>query len=118
MTLPAHITTDLQWIRVAPCTAIPTGLGVGALIQGQQLAIFRCGDGSLRAISNYDPIGAAHVLARGLIGQIRGQRVVASPLYKQHYDLDTGRCLEEPQVLVPIFPVREEAGYIEIGVAA
>ncbi len=106
------------WVRIAPAPAIPPGLGVAALVGGQQLAIFRCADGLLKAISNYDPIGAANVLSRGLIGQLQGRRVVASPLYKQHYDLDTGHCLEDPELLLPVYPVRENQGYIEVGIAA
>jgi nitrite reductase (NADH) large subunit len=35
----------------------------------------------------------AHVLSRGIVGELRGERVVASPLYKHHYSLATGRCL-------------------------
>jgi nitrite reductase (NADH) small subunit len=32
--------------------------------------------------------------------------VVASPVYKQHFSLATGQCIEDPGVRVPVFPVR------------
>lgn len=62
-----------------------------------QVALFYLPDCTppLYAVSNWDPIGQANVLSRGIIGSIDGAVVVASPLYKQHYDLLTGRCLED-----------------------
>ncbi len=84
------------------------GSGVCALVQGQQIAIFYLPDAprQLYAISNHDPIGGAHVLSRGIVGELQGRLVVASPLYKQHYDLATGVCLEDESVSVPVYPVR------------
>jgi nitrite reductase/ring-hydroxylating ferredoxin subunit len=32
---------------------------------------------------------------RGIIGDLQGERVIASPIYKQHFSLATGRCLED-----------------------
>ncbi len=81
--------------------------GVCALWQDQQIALFYLPDQepSIYAIANWDPIGQAEVLSRGLVGDIDGVPVVASPLYKQHFDLRTGNCLEDPQVSVPTFQV-------------
>jgi|SRR5690606_32581482 len=71
--------------------------GVCALINGQQVAIFYLPEEtpSIYAIDNYDPIGKANVLYRGIVGDVQGQLVVASPLYKEHYSLTTGKCLEK-----------------------
>lgn len=75
--------------------------GVCAIIgdgdQEQQIALFYMPDTEQKvyAISNWDPLGNANVLSRGLIGNIGDELVVASPLYKQHYSLTTGKCLEE-----------------------
>ncbi len=44
---------------------------------------------------NFDPASEANVLSRGLVGDLKGERVVASPIYKHHYSLTTGRCLED-----------------------
>ena len=71
--------------------------GVCALINGQQVAIFYLPKEmpSVYAIDNFDPIGKANVLYRGIVGDIKGEIVVASPLYKEHYSLTTGKCLEK-----------------------
>jgi len=58
--------------------------------------VFRVRD-AVFAIGNYDPASDANVLSRGIVGDIGGEIVVASPIYKQHFSLITGRCLEEPR---------------------
>jgi nitrite reductase (NADH) small subunit len=40
--------------------------------------------------------------------------VVASPIYKQHFSLLTGTCLEDETVKVPVFPIRIENGRVKI----
>jgi len=47
------------------------------------------------AINNWDPIGQANVLSRGIVCSINDELTVASPLYKQHFSLTSGQCLEE-----------------------
>lgn len=42
-----------------------------------------------------DPIGKAYVMSRGIVGDINGEMCVASPLYKQHFSLKSGQCLED-----------------------
>ncbi|MDX1453347.1 MAG: nitrite reductase small subunit NirD [Oleiphilaceae bacterium] len=81
--------------------------GVCALVDDKQIAIFYLPrtEQKLFAIGNYDPIGKANVLSRGIVGDISGQVVVASPLYKQHFNLATGECLEEADVKVPVYKV-------------
>lgn len=81
--------------------------GICALIDGQQVAVFYLPDEApqVYAIGNWDPIGKANVLSRGVVGDMQGRLVVASPLYKQHYDLTTGQCLENEDVTVPTYAV-------------
>ena len=81
--------------------------GVCAQVQGEQVALFYLPDEtpSVYAIGNWDPIGKANVLSRGIIGDIDGRLSVASPLYKQHFDLLTGQCLEDDEVSVPVYAV-------------
>jgi len=83
-------------------------LGVSALINGEQVAIFRLKDNRVYAIANYDPFSQANVLSRGLTCQIKGTTCVASPIYKQHFDLLTGQCLEDDTVSIKIYPVKIE----------
>ncbi len=83
--------------------------GVAALVGGVQVAVFRLADGSLRAVGHRDPFCGANVIARGIVGS-RGQvPTVASPMYKQVFDLDTGVCLDDPTVGLGSHPVEVDA---------
>jgi len=85
------------------------------LVNGRQVAVFRLDDGSVYAIDNYDPFSKANVLSRGIVGDLKGEVVVASPVYKQHFSLKSGQCLEEPQVQVMVYPVDVDADTIWVG---
>ncbi|QHD48972.1 nitrite reductase small subunit NirD [Vreelandella aquamarina] len=52
----------------------------------------------LYALDHFDPFSKAYVIARGIVGDIKGSPVVASPIYKQHFRLEDGQCLEEDEV--------------------
>ncbi|GAA4671111.1 nitrite reductase small subunit NirD [Nocardioides nanhaiensis] len=101
-------TTDGTTV-VCRLAQVPREGGVTALVRGEAVAVFRTRDDGLFALGNYDPIGRASVLARGLLGstEVEGELVpyVASPLHKQRYDLRTGRCLDDPAVRVPTWRV-------------
>ncbi|MNC89578.1 Nitrite reductase (NADH) small subunit [compost metagenome] len=86
--------------------------GVCALVGGRQVAVFRLDDDSVYALSNHDPFSRANVLSRGIVGDVKGELVVASPVYKQHFSLASGQCLEDPDVRVPVFPARLEGEMI------
>ena len=86
--------------------------GVCALVAGRQVAVFRLADDTVYAIANHDPFSRANVLSRGIVGDVKGELVVASPVYKQHFSLVTGQCLEEPGVHVPVFSVRVADGWV------
>ena len=83
-------------------------LGVSALINGEQVAIFRLKDDRVYAIANFDPFSQANVLSRGLTCDLKGKTCVASPIYKQHFDLLTGQCLEDDAVSIKIYSVKIE----------
>ncbi len=92
-------------VRVCSRQDLVAGSGVAALVEGVQVAIFYLPalDPQIYAIGNFDPFSQANVLARGLVGDVGGVPVVASPVYKQHFELATGRCLEDQTVMVPRF---------------
>lgn len=99
--------TTQQWETVCPLDRILPNTGVCALVNGQQIAIFRVGEGmDVYAIDNYDPFSKAYVLSRGIVGDRHGIPKVASPIYKQNFSLLTGECLDDPTVILPTFSVR------------
>lgn len=107
-----------QWQNVCNIDDLQPDSGICALVEGQQVAIFYMPkDRGVYAISNYDPFGNANVLSRGIIGDINGQPVVASPLYKQHFNLQTGSCLEDETVTIPAYAVRIENGSVQVSIA-
>jgi NAD(P)H-dependent nitrite reductase small subunit len=103
------------WHQVCDVGDLVANGGVCALLEGQQVAIFHLADlGETYAIQNYDPFSKANVLSRGLTGDLDGQLVVASPIYKQHFNLRTGQCLEDEAVQLQIFPSKIVNNKVEI----
>lgn len=98
---------EQHWVEVCDLDELVPDTGACALVGDRQIAIFYSAKlRQLYAIDNYDPIGKACVLSRGIIGS-QGDRIcVASPLYKQHFDLMTGECLEAPQHRVTAYSVK------------
>jgi nitrite reductase (NADH) small subunit len=88
--------------------------GVAALVDGEQVAVFRTFDGMVHAIGNRDPFSGAFVLSRGIVGSLADVPTVASPLFKQAFDLRTGRCLTAPGASVPVHDLRCVDGVVEV----
>ncbi len=83
------------------------------------MAVYRVqinGEDPVYALGNYDPFSKANVLSRGIIGDRQGIVKVASPIYKQNFNLATGECLDNDEVKVPTYPVRVVSGRVEIGI--
>jgi nitrite reductase (NADH) small subunit len=112
---PQAALSDAVWYTACKRDDLVAGSGVCALVNGQQVAIFYLPDeqAALYAIDNFDPIGRANVLARGIVGDVRGELVVASPLYKEHFSLVSGRCLEK-EYAVRVWPIRRNGDNIEV----
>jgi len=113
---PVSENTEGQWQDICGVSALVENSGVCALLNtGEQVAIFYLPGQTpvLYALGNYDPIGKANVLYRGIIGSVQGEPVVASPLYKQHFSLLTGKCLEE-DLSVPVFAIRITQDRVQI----
>src|SRR5438874_1492655 len=92
------------WVDICPTDVIVPERGVCASVGGEQVAIFRVDD-ELFALSNYDPFSKAFVLSRGIVGSRADRLKVASPVYKQNFDLRTGACLDDPSVSLPTYAV-------------
>jgi nitrite reductase (NADH) small subunit len=103
------------WTTVCAVHDMLVERGVTALVGGQPIAVFCTFDGGLYALHNVDPFSGASVLSRGIVGDRDGRPTVASPVYKQAFDLTTGSCLDDPAVRVPTYPVRLRGGMVELG---
>jgi nitrite reductase (NADH) small subunit len=103
-----------QWTTVCALDRISPNTGVCALVGDRQVAVFRVED-ELYAIDNYDPFSKAYVLSRGIVGDRQGIPKVASPIYKQNFNLQTGQCFDDPTVSIPIYPVRILDNQIQVG---
>lgn len=103
------------WVDVCALADLQPDSGVCALVDGKQVAIFYFAKlDAVYAVANYDPIGKANVLSRGMIGDIGGEPMVASPLYKQHFNLKTGVCFEHDDIQIDTYPVRIDNGRVVI----
>ncbi|WP_068280944.1 nitrite reductase small subunit NirD [Aldersonia kunmingensis] len=110
-----ELDTATDWTAACAFDALIPGRGVAVLLRGgRQVALFKLGDGSLRAVGNIDPFGRAAVMSRGLVGDRAGEPTVASPLLKQVFSLVDGRCLDDLAVSLPVYSVRVSDGIVEI----
>ena len=106
-----------QWIDICSTDDLQADSGICALVGKQQVAIFYMPkEEVVYAINNYDPFGKANVLSRGLIGDLNGEPMVASPLYKQHFNLKSGVCFEDDNVKVETYAIRMANGRVEVSI--
>ena len=118
MATPDMPSAQEAWLEVCSLDDITPDTGVAALIAGQQVAIVRVGDGDeVYAVGNYDPFSHAFVIARGIVGDRGGIPKIASPIFKQSFDLRTGQCLDDPDTRIPSYPVRVRDGRVAVLVA-
>ena len=90
--------------------------GVAALHNGQQIALFYIPgyETEVFATCNNDPFSGANILARGIVGNLQDEPMVASPLYKQHFSLKSGVCMEDEEIKIRVWPVRLQGEHVEI----
>jgi nitrite reductase (NADH) small subunit len=103
-----------DWVNVLPLADLEAELGVPALVGDQAVAVFRAWDGEVYAVSNLDPRTGASVMARGIVGSRGEVPTVASPLYKDVFDLRTGVCLDDPAKRLAHFEVRVLDGIVQV----
>ena len=86
--------TPRTWTAVCRLEDLVPERGAAALVDGEQVALFRLLDERVLAVQQLDPFSGAYVLARGIVGSRGSAATVASPMYKQVFDLATGTCLD------------------------
>ncbi|HTO18571.1 MAG TPA: nitrite reductase small subunit NirD [Pseudomonas sp.] len=114
MYAPLHAETALQWRALCSRRDLVAHSGVVAWLEGTQVALFHLPGDQVYAVENRDPRSGANVIGRGIVGSLKGQTVVAAPLYKQHFRLDDGLCLEDPQQRLRVWPARLNGDAVEI----
>lgn len=110
---------NLVWLNICELSDLVLGSGICALIPSkqtvqEQVAIFclkdKQGQITSYAVSNWDPIGKANVMSRAIVCSINGEIMVSSPLYKQHYSLVSGECVENPECRLKVYESRIKGG--------
>ena len=106
-----------NWVNICKSDEILPNMGRCALFEKEQVAIFRVIEGGaekLYALNNFCPFSEANVISRGIVGSLSGKVMVASPIYKQHFDLATGQCIEDEAVALKAYQVRVENDMVQL----
>ncbi|WP_312226652.1 nitrite reductase large subunit NirB [Pseudescherichia sp.] len=109
-----QVRTAQGWVEICDLSAIPPNAGMAARLSNQQIALFHLPDHPQQvfALSNHEPNSDANVLARGMLGDVKGEPVVISPLYKQRFRLRDGRSVDDGQSTLSVWPVKVEGGRV------
>jgi nitrite reductase (NADH) small subunit len=100
------------WVRVCALGDLERERGLAALIDDQQVALFRTHEDRVHAVQQLDPYSGAFVMSRGIVGTKGDAPTVASPMYKQVFDLRTGMCVEtqgKDEQTLHVWPVAVDA---------
>jgi len=111
-----------RWTAVCRLEDLAPERGAAALVDGQQVALVRLLDDRVLAVQQLDPFSGAHVMSRGIVGSrsVEGSDVptIIGPMYKQVFDLETGRCLDgagKPPVDLRTWHVVVIDGVVQVG---
>jgi nitrite reductase (NADH) small subunit len=100
------------WVRVCRIDDLERERGLAALLDSEQVALFRTHDDRIHAVQQLDPYSDAYVMSRGIVGTRGEAPTVASPMYKQVFDLRTGACLDtqgKDERTLRVWPVAVDA---------
>lgn len=102
------------WVELCDLSAIPENAGIAARLTNRQIALFHLPSHPQKvfALSNNEPNSDANVLARGILGDVKGEPVVISPLYKQRFRLQDGHSIDGLQTPLNIWSVKVEKGRV------
>lgn len=105
----------MSWTQVCAVDDLTPNRGAAALVGERQVAVFLVEPGAeLLAVDNLDPFSGAAVLSRGIVGSAGDVLTVAAPVYKQRFDLRTGRCLDDDSIALATYPTRVVDGLVEV----
>lgn len=99
----------MAFVRVAGVHDIAVGYGTLVEHHGFTLAVFNAGGGRFYAFGAVCP----HEDGPLADGWIEGEAVVC-PWHGFDYDLQSGRCLVDNDLAIPVYPVRVVGGTVEV----
>ena len=109
---------DLEWVTVCRFDDLQRERGVCAVVAGRQVAIIRTFTDELYAVGQRDPFSGAFVMSRGIVGSRGGAEApvptLHSPMFKQAFDLRTGRCFDDAAVSLPVYRIRVRDGVVAV----
>ncbi len=121
MTIEAGAFTDLgvTWHEVCRLKALAPERGAAAVVAAVDVALFRLEDDRVFAVQQVDPCSGANVVSRCAVGRRGDVPTIASPMYRQVYDLRTGGCLDpvgHAEHRLRTFPVLVVDGVVTVGI--
>lgn len=115
------------WVGVCTRNQLIAERGVAVLVGETQVALFKvsgvndAGEATdfVYAVGHHDPACGANVMARGIVGSIstpegESRDTVASPMYKDVYDLVTGECYTKPELRLPVYRTWVAGGVVYV----
>lgn len=115
--METSIQTNIDWHQACQASDVPADGGACALIDGQQIAIYNFSRrGQWFATQNKCPHKQQMALSRGMIGSTLDEPKVACPFHKKTFSLKTGACLSGEEYQIKTYPIKEENGFIFIGI--
>lgn len=110
-------TVNERWQPICSRDELIADSGVVAWLNGLQIALFYLPNAQgqqVFALDNRDPKSGANVIGRGIVGQLGNDLIIASPMYKQHFRLADGSCVEYPEQRLNVWPVRLNGDVVEL----
>lgn len=105
-----------EWTRVADVADFPADGGAAVKFGDAQVAIFHfAATDKWYACDNVCPHKMQPVLARGIVGDKGGVPVVACPMHKRPFSLESGKCLDD-DLAVKIYSVQVKDGGVYLAV--
>ena len=110
------------WVDVGALLDLERQGRVVARIEGREVGVVRDGEtGALHGIRNRCPHHGGPLCLGTVRGRVAGTpgryaltetRVLSCPWHGWEFDLQTGRCLDEPTLRAAVYPVRVDGGRV------
>ncbi|MEP3837615.1 MAG: nitrite reductase small subunit NirD [Algibacter sp.] len=104
------------WFKAANINDFPKDGGACVKYKDLQIAVFNFNRlKTWYACQNLSPYKEEMVLSRGMIGDHNGEPMVACPLHKKTYSLETGENLNGDLEPIALYPIKIEGENVYIG---